>query len=126
MSSTPASTPPNPPEPPQPGPFMTQHAAIILLAGFVIGLVVGGLTFLSGTPAMRRGSRRAVKRRRQRACAAHPDRLRHAKGHPRFRAGNAIRPHFADVNRGRGAPPAMLGRLTTPTPPWRDDVELAG
>ncbi|WP_326585422.1 hypothetical protein OG889_44985 [Streptomyces sp. NBC_00481] len=30
---------------------MTQHAAIILLAGFVIGLVVGGLTFLSGTPA---------------------------------------------------------------------------
>uniref|UniRef100_UPI002F916407 hypothetical protein n=2 Tax=unclassified Streptomyces TaxID=2593676 RepID=UPI002F916407 len=35
----------------QQGPFMTQHTAIIRLAGFVIGLVVGGLTFLSGTPA---------------------------------------------------------------------------
>ncbi|WP_329106804.1 hypothetical protein [Streptomyces sp. NBC_01439] len=32
-------------------PFVSQHTAIILLAGFVIGLVVGGLTFLSGTPA---------------------------------------------------------------------------
>ncbi|MFF3919202.1 hypothetical protein ACFYZB_38320 [Streptomyces sp. NPDC001852] len=30
---------------------MTQHTAIILLAAFVIGLVVGGLTFLSGNPS---------------------------------------------------------------------------
>ncbi|MFD9004829.1 hypothetical protein ACFV0T_28380 [Streptomyces sp. NPDC059582] len=30
---------------------MTQHTAIVLLAGFVIGLVVGCLTFLSGASA---------------------------------------------------------------------------
>lgn len=51
MSSGPAPISPNPPEPPQPGPFITQHTAIILLTATVIGLVVGGLTFLSGTPA---------------------------------------------------------------------------
>lgn len=51
MSSAPASTPPNPPEPSQPVPFITQHTAIILLAAFVIGLIIGSLTFLSGTSA---------------------------------------------------------------------------
>lgn len=50
VSSAPSPTPPNQPELVQQGPFMTQHTAIILLAAFVIGLVVGGLTFLSGNP----------------------------------------------------------------------------
>lgn len=50
MSSTPSPAPLTPPEPSGPGPFMTQHTAIILLAAVVIGLVIGGLTFLSGTP----------------------------------------------------------------------------
>ncbi|WP_326790524.1 hypothetical protein [Streptomyces sp. NBC_00151] len=30
---------------------MTLHTALILLTALVIGLVVGGLTFLGGTPA---------------------------------------------------------------------------
>ncbi|MFF3942644.1 hypothetical protein [Streptomyces phaeofaciens] len=51
MSSAPPPTPPNPPQPAQPGPIVTQHTAIVLLAGGFIGLVVGCLTFLSGTPA---------------------------------------------------------------------------
>lgn len=50
MSSAPIR-PPNPPEPSTQGPFMTQHTAIILLAAVVIGMFVGGLTFLNGTPA---------------------------------------------------------------------------
>lgn len=50
MSSAPSPRPPIRPEPVQQGPFVTQHTAIILLAAFVIGLVVGGLTFLSGNP----------------------------------------------------------------------------
>jgi len=39
-----------PPQPP-PGPFLPLHTALVLLAAAVIGLVVAGLTFLSGTPA---------------------------------------------------------------------------
>lgn len=48
MSSSPAPTPPDPPAPRQPRTFVTQHTALVLLAGIVIGLVVGWLTFLSG------------------------------------------------------------------------------
>ncbi|MEW1583458.1 hypothetical protein AB0407_36110 [Streptomyces microflavus] len=39
--SSPASPPPGP------APFLTVHTAIILLASVVIGLIVGGLTFVS-------------------------------------------------------------------------------
>ncbi|MFD8290587.1 hypothetical protein [Streptomyces lavendulae] len=38
------------PVPPEPGPFMTLHTALVLLAAAFIGAVVGGLTFLSGGP----------------------------------------------------------------------------
>lgn len=41
--SSPVPTPPN-----EPDPFLTAHAAIVLLTAAFIGLVVGGLTFLSG------------------------------------------------------------------------------
>lgn len=34
----------------EPGPFLTMHTALVLLAAAFIGLVVGGLTFLSGGP----------------------------------------------------------------------------
>ncbi|WP_055697651.1 hypothetical protein [Streptomyces silaceus] len=33
------------------GPFLTVHSAVVLLMAVVIGLVVGGLTFLSGATA---------------------------------------------------------------------------
>ncbi|MGW7055577.1 hypothetical protein [Streptomyces sp. NPDC054887] len=46
------TTPPDPSDPsPAPGPLVTLHAALILLAAVVIGLVVGGLTFLGGMHA---------------------------------------------------------------------------
>lgn len=48
MSSAPAPTPPTPSEP---GPFMSLHTALVLLIAVVIGLIVGGLSFLSGTSA---------------------------------------------------------------------------
>ncbi|GLP66453.1 hypothetical protein TUSST3_30730 [Streptomyces sp. TUS-ST3] len=51
VSSAPAPTPPNAPEPARPAPILTQHTALVLLAAIVIGLVVGALTFLNGTPA---------------------------------------------------------------------------
>lgn len=57
MSSAPSPTPPDPPHPDRPdqpdqrGPMVTLHTAIVLLAAGFIGLVVGCLTFLSGTPA---------------------------------------------------------------------------
>ncbi|MDH6222802.1 hypothetical protein [Streptomyces pseudovenezuelae] len=35
---------------PEPGPFMTLHTAVVLLTAVVIGLVLGGLSYLSGTP----------------------------------------------------------------------------
>jgi hypothetical protein len=38
-----------PPLQPPPGPFLPLHTALVLLAATVIGLVVAGLTFLSGT-----------------------------------------------------------------------------
>lgn len=38
------------PLPPEPGPFMTLHTAVVLLTAVIIGLVVGGLSYLSGTP----------------------------------------------------------------------------
>ncbi|WP_345022068.1 hypothetical protein [Streptomyces shaanxiensis] len=50
MSSTPGPPPPQPPEFSH-GPFITLHTAIVLLTAVVIGVIVGGLTFLSGTPA---------------------------------------------------------------------------
>ncbi|MBQ0867407.1 hypothetical protein [Streptomyces sp. RK75] len=43
------SAPATPPEPP----FLSMHSAIVLLAAVVIGLVVGGLTFLSQFSAPR-------------------------------------------------------------------------
>ncbi|MFA7767919.1 hypothetical protein ACGFNX_41860 [Streptomyces sp. NPDC048723] len=45
--TTPSRTPPNQPDP---APFLTVHAALILLAAAFIGSMVGGLTFLSGGP----------------------------------------------------------------------------
>ncbi|MER6431918.1 hypothetical protein ABT272_29955 [Streptomyces sp900105245] len=36
------------PMPQGPAPFLTIHTAVVLLIAVVIGLVVGGLTFLSG------------------------------------------------------------------------------
>ncbi|MEU5398136.1 hypothetical protein ABZ348_02375 [Streptomyces sp. NPDC005963] len=51
MSSVPSPMPPAPSEHSQPGPFLTMHTALILLTALVIGLIVGGLTFLGGTPA---------------------------------------------------------------------------
>ncbi|CAM5322040.1 MULTISPECIES: hypothetical protein [Streptomyces] len=50
MTSVPSPNPPIPPENSPPGPFITQHTALILLTAFVIGLIVAGLTFLNGTP----------------------------------------------------------------------------
>ncbi|MFJ4633719.1 hypothetical protein [Streptomyces sp. NPDC088847] len=38
------------PGPPEPHPFMTLHTAVVLLTAVIIGLVVGGLSYLSGTP----------------------------------------------------------------------------
>lgn len=46
MSSAPAA----PPDPPDPKPFLPLHTAVVLLAAFVIGSAVGGLTYLNGTP----------------------------------------------------------------------------
>ncbi|TXR94528.1 hypothetical protein EAO73_34985 [Streptomyces sp. col6] len=43
--SSPASTPPGSP------PFLTIHTAVVLLIAVVIGLIAGGLTFLSGGAA---------------------------------------------------------------------------
>ncbi|MGW7046337.1 hypothetical protein ACWGDT_27320 [Streptomyces avermitilis] len=51
MSSAPDPTPSNSSGSSRPGPFMTQRTAIILLTAVVIGLIVGGLTFLSDTAA---------------------------------------------------------------------------
>ncbi|MFJ2828534.1 hypothetical protein ACIPC1_13300 [Streptomyces sp. NPDC087263] len=42
MSSS-APTPPG-----EPAPFLTLHAALVLLTAAVIGLFIGGLTFLGG------------------------------------------------------------------------------
>ncbi|MEU4657289.1 hypothetical protein AB0G32_25700 [Streptomyces sp. NPDC023723] len=39
-----------PATPPAPTPFLTLHTAVVLVAAALIGLVVGGLTFLGGTP----------------------------------------------------------------------------
>lgn len=39
-----------PPDPPEPKPFLSLHTAVVLLAAFVIGSTVAGLTHLSGTP----------------------------------------------------------------------------
>ncbi|MFF0737834.1 hypothetical protein ACFYVK_40275 [Streptomyces chartreusis] len=50
MTSVPSPEPPIPPENSLPGPFITQHTALILLTALVIGLIVPGLTFLNGTP----------------------------------------------------------------------------
>lgn len=36
------------PTPQRPAPFLTIHTAVVLLIAVVIGLIVGGLTFLSG------------------------------------------------------------------------------
>ncbi|MET4662931.1 putative membrane protein YccC [Streptomyces sp. PvP037] len=36
------------PTPQGPAPFLTIHTAVVLLIAVVIGLIVGGLTFLSG------------------------------------------------------------------------------
>ncbi|MFF1909127.1 hypothetical protein [Kitasatospora sp. NPDC058218] len=41
-------TRPTPPNTPEPSPFLTVRTALVLLAAAVIGLVIGGLTFLSG------------------------------------------------------------------------------
>ncbi|CAL9591464.1 hypothetical protein SUDANB120_05254 [Streptomyces sp. enrichment culture] len=38
------------PLPPDPGPFLPLHTALVLLAAAFIGVVVGGLTYLSGGP----------------------------------------------------------------------------
>ncbi|MFE7587758.1 hypothetical protein ACWDD9_31570 [Kitasatospora sp. NPDC001119] len=38
----------SPTPPPAPEPFLTVRTAVILLAGALTGLVVGGLTFLGG------------------------------------------------------------------------------
>ncbi|MCZ0991774.1 hypothetical protein [Streptomyces diastatochromogenes] len=37
--------------PPPSGPFLSLHTALVLLTAAVIGLVVAGLTFLTGTSA---------------------------------------------------------------------------
>ncbi len=48
---TPASPPPTP-EPDDPGPLLTAHAAIVLLAALLVGAIAGILTLLStGTAA---------------------------------------------------------------------------
>jgi len=39
------------------GPFLTVHTAVVLVAAFLIGSSVGGLTYLTGTPAHRRPGR---------------------------------------------------------------------
>ncbi|WP_435218295.1 hypothetical protein [Streptomyces sp. bgisy034] len=46
MSSAPAPPDPSNPKPP----FLTLHTVVVSLAAFVIGLTVGGLTHLNGTP----------------------------------------------------------------------------
>ncbi|MEE1782673.1 hypothetical protein PUR71_07015 [Streptomyces sp. SP17BM10] len=46
-----SSPTPTPASPPEPDPFLTVRTAIILLAAAFIGLIAGGLTFLSGGPA---------------------------------------------------------------------------
>ncbi|MFJ8637450.1 hypothetical protein [Streptomyces sp. NPDC093568] len=51
MSSAPTPASSNPPGPSQRGPFLTLHTALVLVTAVVIGLVVGGLTFLSGSAA---------------------------------------------------------------------------
>ncbi len=40
------------PEPtrPEPTPFMSQHTALVLLTAVVIGLIIGGLTYLNRVP----------------------------------------------------------------------------
>ncbi|MFD7062232.1 hypothetical protein [Streptomyces sp. NPDC059906] len=45
MRSSDHSSPPG-----TPGPFLTLHTALVLLTAVVIGLVVGGLAWLSGSP----------------------------------------------------------------------------
>ncbi|MBJ6613931.1 hypothetical protein H4M20_34505 [Streptomyces sp. I4(2020)] len=37
----------SPPPPQGPGPFISMHTAVVLLTAIVIGLIVGGLTFLT-------------------------------------------------------------------------------
>lgn len=44
MSSVPSPIPPR--TSPPPSPFVTMHTALVLLTAFIMGLVVGGLTFL--------------------------------------------------------------------------------
>jgi len=51
VSSSPTPTSPEAPGRAHPGPFLTQHTALVLLTAGVIGLVIGALTFFSGTPA---------------------------------------------------------------------------
>ncbi|MGW4031898.1 hypothetical protein ACWEFL_21735 [Streptomyces sp. NPDC004838] len=52
MSPTNSTDPRNDlPDPAGPEPFLTVHTALVLLIAVVIGIVVGGLTLLSGTPA---------------------------------------------------------------------------
>nr|WP_252981053.1 hypothetical protein [Streptomyces chartreusis] len=50
MTSVPSPEQPIRPENCPPGPFITQHTALVLLTALVIGLIVAGLTFLNGTP----------------------------------------------------------------------------
>ncbi|MFF1909227.1 hypothetical protein [Kitasatospora sp. NPDC058218] len=51
MSSPTSSPPPSSQLPSEPDPPLTVRTAIILLGGAFIGTVVGGLTFLGGSPA---------------------------------------------------------------------------
>ncbi|MFF2123575.1 hypothetical protein ACFVXH_40225 [Kitasatospora sp. NPDC058184] len=44
--TSPAPDEPGPPEPP----FLSLHTTVVLLAALVIGLIIGGLTALTGAP----------------------------------------------------------------------------
>ncbi|MBD0420367.1 hypothetical protein H0H10_14645 [Streptomyces sp. TRM S81-3] len=45
-----SSAPSTPPDPQGPGPLLTLRTALLLLLAFVIGSLVAGLSYLSGTP----------------------------------------------------------------------------
>lgn len=46
-----SSNPPSPPSSQGPGPLVTLRTALVLLLAFIIGLLVAGLSYLSGTSA---------------------------------------------------------------------------